>query len=135
MIADIHFILFASLLMSLQLAMGMAQKATGLLLLPCGNMKARSFAVEKDSFENPMLWADVPDIDMLRVGDCFYTTMHLMTSAPINIKEGTVYGYEQWATSIQHHKGKFYALFAPNDHPGDYVDVDSFEFKCDSTNE
>ena len=31
--------------------------------------------------ENPMLWADVPDPDVIRVGDTFYlvsTTMHLM---------------------------------------------------------
>jgi len=103
-------------------------------------------AVERDSFENPMLWADVPDIDVIRVDDAFYmvsTTMHLMPGAPImkshdlvnweivnyifprltdspkyDMKEGTAYGRGQWATSLQHHKGKFYALFAPNDHPG-----------------
>ena len=36
--------------------------------------------------ENPMLWADVPDPDIIRVGDTFYlvsTTMHLMPGAPI----------------------------------------------------
>ena len=114
----------------------------------CGFMPSTQSvqAVEKDSFENPMLWADVPDVDVIRVGDSFYmvsTTMHLMPGAPImkskdlvnwetvnyifprltdspkyDMKEGTVYGRGQWATSLQHHKGKFYALFAPNDHPG-----------------
>ncbi len=102
--------------------------------------------VDKGSFENPVLWADVPDPDVLRVGDNFYmvsTTMHLMPGAPImkskdlvnwetvnyifprltdspkyDMKEGTVYGRGQWATSLQHHNGKFYALFAPNDSPG-----------------
>ena len=36
--------------------------------------------------KNPMLWADVPDPDVIRVGDTFYlvtTTMHLMPGAPI----------------------------------------------------
>ena len=36
--------------------------------------------------QNPMLWADVPDPDVIRVGDTFYlvsTTMHLMPGAPI----------------------------------------------------
>ena len=35
---------------------------------------------------NPMLWADVPDPDVIRVGDTFYlvsTTMHLMPGAPV----------------------------------------------------
>lgn len=97
--------------------------------------------------KNPMLWADVPDPDVIRVGDTFYlvsTTMHLMPGAPImaskdfkhwktisyifdkltdspkyNMENGTsVYGRGQWATSLKYHKGKFYALFAPNDNPG-----------------
>ena len=36
--------------------------------------------------KNPMLWADVPDPDVIRVGDTFYlvsTTMHLMPGAPV----------------------------------------------------
>lgn len=98
------------------------------------------------NFANPVVWADVPDVDVIRVGDSFYmvsTTMHLMPGAPImkskdlvnwetvnyifpkltdspkyDMKEGTVYGRGQWATSLQHHRGKFYALFAPNDSPG-----------------
>ena len=96
--------------------------------------------------QNPMLWADVPDPDIIRVGDTFYlvsTTMHLMPGAPImrskdlknwetvsyifdrltdspkyNLQEGTVYGRGQWATSLKYHNGKFYALLAPNE-PGD----------------
>ncbi len=96
--------------------------------------------------QNPMLWADVPDPDIIRVGDTFYlvsTTMHLMPGAPImrskdlknwetvsyifdrltdspkyDMQEGTVYGRGQWATSLKYHNGKFYALLAPNE-PGD----------------
>ena len=36
--------------------------------------------------QNPMLWADVPDPDVIRVGDYYYlvtTTMHLMPGGPI----------------------------------------------------
>lgn len=96
--------------------------------------------------QNPMLWADVPDPDIIRVGDTFYlvsTTMHLMPGAPImrskdlknwetvsyifdrltdspkyDLQEGTVYGRGQWATSLKYYNGKFYALLAPNE-PGD----------------
>ena len=104
-----------------------------------------SSAAEGDSvkIQNPMLWADVPDPDIIRVGDTFYlvsTTMHLMPGAPVmaskdlknwetvgyifdkltdspkyDLQEGTVYGRGQWATSLKYHKGKFYALLAPNE--------------------
>ena len=93
--------------------------------------------------KNPMMWADVPDPDVLRVGDTYYlvsTTMHLMPGAPImrskdlknwetvgyifdkltdspkyDLKEGTAYGRGQWATSLKYHNGRFYALMAPNE--------------------
>lgn len=38
------------------------------------------------TFSNPVFWADVPDPDVIRVGDDFYmvsTTMHLVPGAPI----------------------------------------------------
>lgn len=101
---------------------------------------------DNPTFCNPVVWADVPDIDVLRMGDTFYmvsTTMHLMPGAPImkskdlvnwetvnyifprltdspryDMQQGTAYGRGQWATSLQHHNGRFYALFAPNDTPG-----------------
>lgn len=93
--------------------------------------------------KNPMLWADVPDPDVIRVGDTYYlvsTTMHLMPGAPVmrskdlknwetvsyifdkltdspkyDLKEGTAYGRGQWATSLKYHNGRFYALMAPNE--------------------
>ena len=92
------------------------------------------------TFTNPVLWADVPDPDVIRVGDDYYmvsTTMHLMPGAPImhskdlvnweiinylydrlddkpsyGLIDGTVYGRGQWATSLKYHNGKFYAYFA-----------------------
>lgn len=109
-----------------------------------------------ETFRNPVLWADVPDPDVIRVGDMFYmvsTTMHLMPGAPImcskdlvnwktvnyifprltdtpkyDMQGGTVYGRGQWATSLKYHKGKFYALFAPNDNPGG----DTYIYTADS---
>ncbi|MBP5346784.1 MAG: glycoside hydrolase 43 family protein [Bacteroidales bacterium] len=99
--------------------------------------------VQEERIQNPMLWADVPDPDVIRVGDTFYlvsTTMHLMPGAPVmaskdlknwqtvgyvfdrltdspryDLEEGTVYGRGQWATSLKYHNGKFYALLAPNE--------------------
>ncbi len=97
------------------------------------------------TFSNPVIWADCPDPDIIRVGDDFYfvsTTMHLMPGAPImhskdlvnweiisylydrfeetprySMEEGTVYGRGQWATSLRFRDGKFYAYFTPNDQP------------------
>lgn len=97
------------------------------------------------TFTNPMLWSDVPDPDVIRVGDDFYlvsTTMHLMAGAPVmhskdlvnwepvsylfdrltdtpnyDLKGCTAYGRGQWATSLRYHDGKFYAYFSPNDKP------------------
>lgn len=102
-------------------------------------------ATAAETFRNPVLWADVPDPDVIRVGDDFYmvsTTMHLMPGAPImksrdlvnwrtigyifprltdtpryDMLEGTAYGRGQWATSLKCHNGRFYALFSPNDKP------------------
>ena len=114
-----------------------------MILMICAtlNMTAQSTCNEK--IQNPMLWADVPDPDVIRVGDTFYlvsTTMHLMPGAPVmaskdlknwetvgyifdrltdspkyDLQEGTAYGRGQWATSLKYHKGKFYALLAPNE--------------------
>lgn len=93
--------------------------------------------------QNPILWADVPDPDVVRVNDTFYmvtTTMHQFPGAPVmrsknlvnweivgyvfdkltdspryDMQGGTIYGRGQWATSLKYHNGQFYALFAPNE--------------------
>ena len=42
--------------------------------------------VREAPIKNPMLWADCPDPDVIRVGDTFYlvsTTIHLMPGAPV----------------------------------------------------
>ena len=117
---------------------------TALLLLPAARVMADDYAtLHTEKIQNPMLWADVPDPDVIRVGDTFYlvsTTMHLMPGAPVmaskdlknwetvgyifdkltdspkyDLLQGTVYGRGQWATSLKYHNGKFYALLAPNE--------------------
>ena len=98
---------------------------------------------DSTKIHNPMLWADVPDPDVIRVGDTFYlvtTTMHLLPGAPVmaskdlknwetvgyifdkltdspkyDLLEGTVYGRGQWATSLKYQEGKFWALLATNE--------------------
>ena len=99
----------------------------------------------QSGFKNPMMWADVPDPDVIRVGDDYWlvsTTMHLMPGAPVmhskdlvnwktvsyvfpslhdtpkyDMQEGTVYGRGQWATSLRYHNGLYYIYFSPNDAP------------------
>ena len=111
-------------------------------LLPVGTKAADN---GDGTFSNPMIWADVPDPDVIRVGDCFYmvsTTMHLMPGAPVmrskdlvnweivsylsdrltdtsnyGLIGGTAYGRGQWTTSLRYHDGMFYAYFSPNDKP------------------
>ena len=116
-----------------------------LTLLPTlSEIKADDYAtLHEGKIQNPMLWADVPDPDVIRMGDTFYmvsTTMHLMPGAPVmaskdlknwetvsyifdkltdspkyDMLQGTAYGRGQWATSLKYHHGKFYALMAPNE--------------------
>jgi len=109
-----------------------------------GSMNAEEHGT---TFRNPVIFADVPDPDVIRTGDDYYmvsTTMYLMPAAPImhskdlvnwrivnyimprmelspryDLVGGTVYGLGQWATSLKYYNGKYYALFAPNDTPGD----------------
>lgn len=94
------------------------------------------------TFRNPVIYADVPDVDIIRVGSDYYmvsTTMHLMPGAPVmhskdlvhweiisylfdeikdspfyDLEGGNVYGQGQWASSIRYHEGKFYVFFATN---------------------
>ena len=114
-----------------------------LSLTPAVSMADDYQTMKAAKISNPMLWADVPDPDVIRVGDTFYlvsTTMHLMPGAPVmaskdlknwetvgyifdrltdspkyDLQEGTVYGRGQWATSLKYHDGKFWALLAPNE--------------------
>ncbi len=87
---------------------------------------------------NPLIYADVPDISIVRVDDTYYmssTTMHLAPGLPImksndltnwemagyayntltdslpamNLENGeNTYGYGSWASCIRYHNGLFY---------------------------
>jgi beta-xylosidase len=86
---------------------------------------------------NPVIFADVPDLSMIRVGDTYYmssTTMHMSPVLPImsskdlinwklvsyaydtlvdndamNLNNGkSTYGRGSWASCIRYHKGTFY---------------------------
>ena len=87
--------------------------------------------------QNPIIFADVPDMSMMRVGDTYYmssTTMHMSPGTPImkskdlvnwtlvnyayNILDSidaltlnngkSTYGRGSWASSIRYHNGLFY---------------------------
>lgn len=104
-------------------------------------------AMAQETYRNPVINADVPDISVCKVQDTYYmisTTMHLMPGGPImkskdmvnwetvsyvfdriddgpryNLENGaTVYGQGQWASSIRYHMGKFYVWFTANGAPG-----------------
>lgn len=117
-----------------------------LLLLGCGGGNR---AVQSTTFTNPVVFADAPDPDLIRVGSDYYmvtTTMHLMPGVPImhskdlvnweiisyvvpeikdsplyDLEGGNVYGKGQWATSLRFHNGKFYVLFATNNPQKSYI--------------
>lgn len=93
------------------------------------------------TFTNPVIYSDVPDPDVIRVGDTYYmvsTTMHMSPGCPImkskdlvnweivnycyGILEDTdefalrngknAYGQGSWAASLKYHDGKYYVAVA-----------------------
>ncbi|GAB4041595.1 glycoside hydrolase family 43 protein [Spirosoma jeollabukense] len=103
--------------------------AIGLLL--------RHVAVVGQTAQNPIIFADVPDMAMIRVGNTYYmssTTMHLSPGLPImkstdlvnwhmvgyaydtlanvdalNLTNGqSTYGRGSWASSLRYHNGLYY---------------------------
>jgi beta-xylosidase len=97
-----------------------------------------SLSTEETAARNPIIWADVPDMAMIRVGDTYYmssTTMHMSPGLPImkskdlvnweligyaydtladndalTLSNGkTAYGQGSWASSLRYHNGTFYA--------------------------
>ena len=91
------------------------------------------------TYTNPLISADFPDPDVIRVGDTYYmvnTTMFVFPGVPVLKSHDLVnwqycsnavprfdfskcydldscnrYGHGQWATSLKYHNGKFYLLF------------------------
>ncbi|NLR77135.1 family 43 glycosylhydrolase [Chitinophaga eiseniae] len=101
---------------------------------------------EDGTYTNPIIWADFPDNDVIRVGDTYYmvaTSMYFFPGVPLlqskdlvnwtyaanavqrfkqhpfyDLKGGNRYGKGQWASSIRYHQGKFYILFLTLDEGG-----------------
>lgn len=86
---------------------------------------------------NPVIWADVPDVSVMRVGNTYYmssTTMHMIPGLPIMKSKNLIdwqlcgyayenfsdkdemslnngknaYGQGSWASSLRYHNGMFY---------------------------
>ncbi|MEK3903855.1 glycoside hydrolase family 43 protein [Paenibacillus sp. FSL R7-0179] len=99
---------------------------------------------------NPVLWADVPDVDVIRVGPVFYmvsTSMHSMPGCPImksvNLKDWEIVSYVfdtfedtpafrledgegiysggSWAASLRCKNGIYYVCFSSNDTDQFYI--------------
>ena len=93
---------------------------------------------------NPIIWADMPDMDVIRVKDVYYmvsTTMHMMpggvilrsydlihweivnyiyetleNNAASNLEgKNNIYGKGMWAASLRYYKQTFYVCFVAND--------------------
>ncbi|MBB6694982.1 glycosyl hydrolase 43 family protein [Cohnella xylanilytica] len=106
--------------------------------------------MNKTIIQNPIVWADVPDVCVIRVGDVFYmvsTSMHSMPGCPIlksrnlmqweianyvfetledndahNLLDGKgIYGKGSWAASLRYHDGLYYVAFSCNDTNRFYV--------------
>ena len=92
------------------------------------------------TYNNPVIYADVPDVDVIRVGDTYYmssTTMHLSPGVPImkskdlvnweivnyvydvmddgdamSLRNGqSAYANGSWASSLRYYDGKYYVSF------------------------
>jgi beta-xylosidase len=111
--------------------------ALGLSLAPGVGLGSLACAAEAAA-RNPIVWADIPDLAVIRVGDVYYmssTTMHLSPGLPImkstdlvnwqlvgyaydtlgdndalKLQNGkNAYGAGSWASSLRFHNGCFYA--------------------------
>ena len=96
-----------------------------------------NLSAQENKAQNPIIFSDVPDMSMLRVGDTYYmssTTMHMSPGVPIMKSKDLVnwelvnyaydtlddddalsltngkstYGRGSWASSIRYNKGTFY---------------------------
>ena len=108
-----------------------------LLTLLCLTLWTGGLTAQNNGASNPLIWADVPDMSMIRVGDTYYmssTTMHMSPGVPImksedlsnweligyaydtladigalNLENGQdAYGKGSWASCLVYHDGTFY---------------------------
>ncbi|HAG14881.1 MAG TPA: glycoside hydrolase family 43 [Ruminococcus sp.] len=111
-------------------------------------------ASASETIANPFIWSDVPDDDIIRVGDTYYmvsTTMYFSPGVPI-MKSKDLFSWEicgyvydtyadgakqtlsggehdyahgQWATSLRYSNGTFYVFF------GSYGTGNSYVYRTD----
>jgi beta-xylosidase len=115
----------------------MKRLITGLAIITAPFLFSPLPAQEKKKAENPIIFADVPDMSMIRVGEIYYmssTTMHMSPGVPImkskdlinwqlinyaydtlasvdalNLANGkSTYGRGSWASCLRYHNGTFY---------------------------
>jgi len=113
----------------------MRKKQFGIVVMVLGLLTMES--VYAESARNPVIWADVPDVAVIRVGDTYYmssTTMHMSPGLPImkskdlvnweligyaydrlveneamNLENGrNCYGSGSWASSLRYHHDTYY---------------------------
>ena len=106
-------------------------------ILACTGILSFASVSYAQQAQNPIIFADVPDMSMIRVGDTYYmssTTMHMNPGLPLmkskdlvnweligyghesladmdelNLNNGkSTYGRGTWASSIRHHNGTYY---------------------------
>ncbi|MEH7275790.1 glycoside hydrolase family 43 protein [Neobacillus vireti] len=106
--------------------------------------------MSKTILTNPIMWADVPDVDVIRIGTIYYmvsTSMHTLPGCPImksenladweiigyvfdtleendahNLMDGkSIYGQGSWAASLRYHNETFYVCFSSNDMDRFYI--------------
>ena len=121
-----------------------------IFLLGLGALLAAACAQPTTHCVNPLTYTDIPDNDVIRVGEDYYmvsTTMYFCPGAPImhsrdlvhwrlvdyvydcledddvyNLRNGrNAYGKGQWATSLRYENGRFWALFIANDQRKTYI--------------
>lgn len=114
-----------------------------ILLIGVNNLRSTTIITQagEDTFNNPVIWADVPDPSVIRVDDTYYmssTTMHMNPGLPIMKSHDLVnweivnyvydvlekgdkqalrngqneYGQGSWASSLRYHNGTFYVAVA-----------------------
>ena len=125
-------------------------KLTRIFLLGLGALLCAACAHPTTHCVNPLTYTDIPDNDVIRVGEDYYmvsTTMYYCPGAPImhsrdlvhwrlvdyvydcledddvyNLRNGAnAYGKGQWATSLRYENGRFWALFIANDQRKTYI--------------
>lgn len=121
-------------------------------LLACSSGIGAPNQTEEDQSlaRNPLIWADVPDPAVIRVGETYYmssTTMHMNPGLPLmkspnlvdwrlvsyaydTLSDGDAstlsngqqaYGQGSWASSLRYHKGRFYVSTFANHTSKTYI--------------